>query len=181
MARTDNASVYAATQRWAYAALVRDDSLFAAGSPIWTLEVINDFHQRFVGQPDASNDPFMAKFARQLAGASAETVQLAAEALYVYYLIAANIKGDTKRDRIRHLLSLAGLNTTIPKDLDRALDGDICNTWTTFLHVHPAISSFRQIATLARNWKQQCPKISRIPKLDRPVEVFKDRHLCDRR
>ncbi len=164
MARTDNASVYAAAQRWTYAALTRDDSLLTAGSPIWTLDVIDDFLQRLIGQPDTSSDPFMAKFARQLAGASAETIQLAAEALYVHYLIAANIKGDTKRNRIRQLFDSGGLAIRIPRDLNRALDGDICNTGRFFMS--KPHSQLHLLAEVARRWK-------RLP-ADRRAEILAD-------
>ena len=125
----DSASVYAAAKRWVDDALLRDGSLFTPGRSIWTVDVINDFLERFVDLPGTSNDSFMAQFAQQLAGAGTTTVQLAAELLYVHFLIAHEdtIGGDTKRARIRQVLSWSSLDIPIAGDIDEALDGRILN------------------------------------------------------
>ena len=77
----DSESVYAAAQRWVEDALLRDGSLFTPSRSIWTLDVINDFYERFVGQPDESKDSFMVKLERQLNGAGTAAVQLGGEML----------------------------------------------------------------------------------------------------
>ena len=155
---SDSESVYAAAQRWVEDALLRDGSLFTPSRSIWTPDVINDFYERFVGQPDESKDSFMAKLERQLGGAGTATVQLAAEILYVHYLIAHRdtIGGDTKRDRIRQVLGWADLAIPIAGDLDEALDGRILNPGTFFL-----VNQNYQIQLLvefAQRWKRLPPK-----------------------
>ena len=154
MARTDKESVYDAAQRWVQAALRSDDSLFTPGRSIWTLGVIDEFHQRFPGQPDDSNDGFMVKFQRQLAGARAETIQLAAEILYVYYLTPSReaIGGDNKRTNIKKILGWADLDIQIPEDLDRALDDGIANPGTFFQTNRHA--QLQLLEDFAQNWKQ---------------------------
>ena len=154
MAKTDKEGVYAAARRWVEAALRSDDSLFTPGRSIWTLDVINDFHQRFTGQPDDSNDGFMVKFQRQLAEARAETIQLAAEILYVYYLTASReaIGGDNKRTNLKQVLGWADRDIQIPEDIDRAFDDGIANPGTFFQTNRHA--QLQLLEHFARNWKQ---------------------------
>ena len=150
----DSGSAYVAAQRWIKIVLPGDGSLFTPGRPIWTLPVINDFHERFVDLPGGSNDSFMAQFAQQLAEAGDATVQLAAELLYVHFLIAHEdtMGGDTKRDRIREVLNWADLVIPITGDLDQALDGRILNPGPFFLVNQPF--QIELLAEFARNWKQ---------------------------
>ena len=154
----DSTSVYTAAQRWVEDALPHDGSLFTPGRSIWTLDVITDFQKRFVDLPEASNDPFMAQFAQQLAGAETATVQLAAELLYVHFLIVHQdtMGGSTKRDRISEVLNWAGLTVPIPGDLDEALDGRILNPGPFFLVNQPF--QIELLAEFARGWKQLPPE-----------------------
>ena len=154
MAKTGAESLYKAVQQWVQAALPSDGSLFAPDQSIWTPDVINDFHARFVGQPDESDRSFMDKFMLQLSEAPADTVQLAAEILYVHYLIESHdsIGGATKRDRIRQLLDLANLAVSIPKDLDTALDEGVVNPGQFFKNNRHSQIHF--LGEFARAWKQ---------------------------
>ena len=52
---------YAAARLFVGSALRSDGSLFTADRPIWTLSVIEDLYERFVGQPDTSSDSFEVK------------------------------------------------------------------------------------------------------------------------
>ena len=90
------AVVYAAAERFVDAALSHDDSMFTSGVSIWTKANLDDLHRRFVEQPDESSDAFTVKFRRQLEGAPDATLQLAAEALFVHFLIAV-MSGEAKR------------------------------------------------------------------------------------
>ena len=98
-----NAEIYAAAARFVDAALRHDDSLFTPGVAIWTGANLDDLHARFVAKPDESSDAFLGKFQRQLAGAPDATIQLAAEALYVHFLIAS-MSGAAKRAVIEPVL-----------------------------------------------------------------------------
>lgn len=125
------AVVYDAAERFVDAALRRDDALFAPGRPIWTKDGLEDLRDRFALHPDLSSDSFLAKFKRQLSGASDETMQLAAEMLYVHFLIAL-MAGDAKRAVIRPVISWMHAPPVIPRDLDVALDAGIAKPGTAF-------------------------------------------------
>ncbi len=130
-------SVYAAASRWVDAALRNDDSLFTPGTPVWSVRILDDIHDRFdefVQQPDKSDDSFEDKFARQLAGAPPQTIQLAAEILYVHFLLPSPgaVGGDTKRHHINRVLEWGKFDVAIPQDLDEVLDDGLVHPGGAF-------------------------------------------------
>ena len=148
------AGIYAAAQRWVDAALRSDDSLFTPGRPIWTLDTINDFRERFDSSPEEKKGSFLDTLEWQLSGAPPDTVQLAAEILFVHYLIATprTISGDTKREQINRVLGWAAANISISDDLSRSLDGGILNPGPVFtIHQHVQFQLFREFA---QHWKR---------------------------
>lgn len=153
------APLYAAAQAFVDRALAADDSLFTPGRAIWSLPVIEDLFQRFVEHPDESPDSFDVKFRRQLEGASTETVQLAAESLFVYFVIAWNIKGVTKRGLINEVLSWAPSPVAIPEDLDVALEHGIASVGIAFHTYRPFQLAY--LLTFARGWKAAKAEIRR--------------------
>ena len=83
-----------------------DDSLFTPGKKIWSLDNINSLDEFFVQNPiETSKIKFYDKFKTQLSSAPDETIQLAAEMLYTYFLIVMSVKPETKRDAINLVLS----------------------------------------------------------------------------
>ena len=126
--------VYAAASKWVEVALRSDGSLFTPGTPVWSLRNLDDFYDRFVLQPDESKDSFEEKFRRQLAGAPPQTIQLAAEILYVHLLlpIPQAMLGQTKRDRIALVLSWSERPLVVPEDLREVLDSGLVNPGTSF-------------------------------------------------
>jgi 5-methylcytosine-specific restriction enzyme B len=87
-ARIEAESVYLAARRFAEAALAADDSMFTPGRRIWSAGTLERLYQHFNLQPDTSKESFEAKFRRQLTGAPADVVQLAAEVVFVHLLVA---------------------------------------------------------------------------------------------
>ena len=151
LAKAEEAGIYAAAQQWVDAALRSDDSLFIPGEPVWSLETIDEFLQRVDRSPDGSGT-FLGTFERVLASATPDTTQLAAEILYVHFLINSAIGGPAKRDQIMKVLGWARRDAPLPQNLDSALDGGICNPGLHFgtrRHLQ-----LRQIATLAKNFKR---------------------------
>lgn len=144
--------VYAAAQRFIGAALRSDDSLFTPGRSIWSLSAINDLYERLVEHPDESGDSFMVKLQRQLNDAASETIQFAGELLYVHFLIARDIQGETKRQRINTVLAWSPSAASIPDTLDRALDHGIAKTGVAFNTNRPDQLSF--LLEFMRQWKQ---------------------------
>ncbi len=126
-----NPEIYAAAARFVDAALREDDSLFTPGVAIWAEANLDDLHARFVAHPDESSDAFLVKFQRQLADAPDSTVQLAAEVLYVHFLIAS-MSAAAKRAVIEPVLGWMHEPVTIPADLDAALDDGIASPGTAF-------------------------------------------------
>ena len=155
-------SVYEAASRWVDAALRNDDSLFTPGTAIWSLRNLDDLHDRFVSQPDVSDDSFQ----QFLFGLPPETYQLAAEAFYFHFLLPhpSAVKGDTKRGHIEGVLEWAEHSATIPDDLAAVLDSGLVNPGSAF-----ARWRYRQLSLICqfvRRWK-------RLPQRDRD-EALRD-------
>ena len=146
-------AVYTAAEHWVDIALRRDDSLFTPGKPIWSLANLADFHERFVGQPDDSKDSFLAKFERQLHGAPSQTYQLAAEILYLNYLIVypRTISGDKKRENISKVLSWSENPIAIPDHFVDAQNSGFVNPGPAFGVSLPAY--IQLIAGFLQHWK----------------------------
>ena len=106
-------------------ALRHDDSLFTPGQPVWSLANLDDFHRRFVKNPDESSETFLVKLKEQLAGAPAATVQLAAECVYVYFLVPQRVWMETKQDNVETVLSWSPESVAVPAALLTALGGGI--------------------------------------------------------
>ena len=151
-------AVYEAAEHWVNAALRNDDSLFTPGTPIWTLANLTDFHDRFVLQSDDSKESFFTIFERQLHGAPPHTHQLAAEALYIHYLIAhpRTIGGNTKRKNINRVLRWSGAPVEIPVHLRGAQDTGFVNPGPAFVVYLPA--QIELITEFLRHWKTLSPK-----------------------
>ncbi|MDE2869624.1 MAG: AAA family ATPase [Chloroflexota bacterium] len=146
--------VYDAAQHWVEAALRKDDSLFTPGHPIWSLDNLNDFHQCFVEATNPPGSGFFEKLHSLLLGAPRDTIQLAAEILYVHYLIAAPpaISGRNKRERISQVLGWTNSAVPIPNDLDSVLDSGILFPGPAFGASKPAHIEF--IAEFLLYWKR---------------------------
>ena len=149
--------VYDAAQRWVEAAFRNDDSLFTPGHSIWSLNNLFDFRKRILDGSLPASGGFYRRFEQQLAGAPPDTIQLAAEILYVYFLIANQhaIRGTTKRQRIREVISWADTALNVTENLndsDNAIDVGILNPGAasqTTIH-----AQVQMIAELALHWKQ---------------------------
>lgn len=144
--------VYAAAERFVDHALRRDGSLFTPSRAIWTLENLRDLRKRFVEAPDLTKATFAVKFENQLAGAPADTIQLAAELIYTHFLIAANIGGAAKRRLITRVLSWLPAPLTIPDDLNTALDHGIADTGVAFKTYRP--HQLWLLVEFAVRWKE---------------------------
>ncbi len=76
---------------------------------VWAGPVVADLMTRFVEAPLLSSGSFSGKLSGQLAGAPQETVQLAAELLYLHLLAPVDIVGPAKRP-LSNTLILARLS-----------------------------------------------------------------------
>src|SRR4051812_14165953 len=96
---------YRASELFVDRSLKSARSLFDPDRHVWTPAVTADLHDRFADQYDTSSDSFMTKWKRQLSGASADTIQLAAELIYVHVIVAEDFHFETKRDLVNEVLS----------------------------------------------------------------------------
>ena len=146
--------VYEAACQWVGAALRNDDSLFTPGMPVWSRSNLDDFYNRFVLQPDESSDSFEVKFERQLSGAPSETLQLAAEILYVHLLLPIRqaTGGSKKRELVNLILSWSESPASIPEYLAEVLDDGLVHPGIVFNTARYAQLSF--IGQFVRKWKQ---------------------------
>ncbi len=168
--------VYEAVQRWVDAALHKDDSLFTPGHPIWSLNSLYDFRKRILDDSLPASGGFYQRFELQLVGAPPETIQLAAEILYVYFLIANQhaIRGTTKRQRIREVIGWADTALNVPDNLndsDNAIDVGILNPGAasqTTIH-----AQVQMIAELALHWKQM-PDSARTRSISDPWSFLQE-------
>lgn len=143
--------IYAAAAQWVDRALRADDSLFTPGRAVWASAALEDVWQRFALDKDASSDRFEVRLERQLTGASNETIELAAEAIYVYFLMVLSVRAETKRALVRKVLGWMPEPATIPPDLDAALDRGIASAGIAFHTYRP--DQLRLLLRFVQAWK----------------------------
>lgn len=144
------ALIYQIAERFKDAALVRDDSVFTPGQPIWSLAVIDDLRARFVEKAVETGDSFGARLRLQLQDAPPTTRQLMGEILYLYILVDVDTGADTKRELIA-----AAYPGEIPDDLSRALKSGLFGLGQARFH------QFYQLAfliELAASLKKRVPE-----------------------
>ena len=113
--RVDGAErVYEAADTWVERALRSDDSLFTPGEPIWSHQWLKMLRERFLDRPDDSNDSFVQRLSRQLAGSPPEVYQLMGEALYFYFLIVSTQDSSGEEEVIRNVLGFSPTPVAIP-------------------------------------------------------------------
>ena len=112
-------NVYAATQKWVYCALRKDDSLFTPGKPIWTRELLGKLRECYLNQPHVGEGGFYDKLRQQLEGSLPEVYQLMAEALYAQFLIIwkEGMGQEAKKSGVEQVLSWGAPIATIAKDM----------------------------------------------------------------
>jgi len=153
MAKTrERDALYEIAGRFVDAALRRDDSLFTPGTPVWSLETLQDLHDKFIGRPDESSDRFEVKLRRQLADAPPRTLQLMGEVLYVHLLLPIAFKGETKRRLLETVLGWSPQPVRIPAELAAALDQGLVRVGTAYNSYRPFQLHF--LIELALAWKK---------------------------
>ena len=139
-----NAPLYRAAERFVGAALRTQDSLFTPGTAIWSDANLRDLRERFVDRPDEGDSGFWEKFADQLAGAPAQTIQLAGELVYVHELPASTFTPKAKRTHVAEVLDYAESPVSVPAELDAAEDVRLagCGLFlTVILHSEQAVAT----------------------------------------
>jgi len=154
--------MYAAAERWRDESLINDLSLFD-GRNIDGGQAAEELVELYVNNPDLGSGSFGSKLALQLAPASDDAIQVAAELLYVHALIAS-----TTRWSARSKVELVQTVTTfredgvapMPPDLVAVLSGGAAGTGQAYLNLRwkmfaYLIEIFRTINQLPRPARQQ--------------------------
>lgn len=149
--RRRNDQCYEVIKTWRDECLVRDFSLFTPRAQIWGPSTIQDLYERFVDSPDYGSGSFIEKLEGQLSGAPQETVQLAAEMLFVHFQGAKDIQQKTKREVVDKVLGWMRPPIAVPPELVPALDGGFASTGVAYKTLRPFQTW--QILTLAREVK----------------------------
>ena len=142
---------YDAARRFVEVGLRRDGSLFLPDRQVWSASTLEDLHTRFNLAPDVSDSSFEEKFAVQLEGAPAATIQLAAEIVFVHFLIPRDIGPKAKRRLVELILGWSPDPISIPDDLQDAFSTGVCNTGVAFNTYRPNQLWF--LIDTARAWK----------------------------
>ena len=160
--------VLRAAARWRDRCLRKSGSVFSDKS-LWTLENVGHLVHYFAENLDEGEGSFFEKLEKQLAPAPGSAKQLAAEMLWVMYLIVipGSMHPGTKRRQIRQVWEWSGEPTPdAPVDLEQALNDGVVHPgraynslrWREFLffvralEVWKNLSNPKQEALLADPW-----------------------------
>ena len=143
LARTT--AILEAAEKWKQRCLLDGGSLFG-DERLWTREYFKELKTHFVERPDQGSRSFEEKLRDQLADASPQAKQLWAEITWVYWLIAASVKGVTKLDRIRTIWERSG---AVLPDEHWAL-GDVLDEGTATPGVAYHVHQWREFVFIVR-------------------------------
>jgi 5-methylcytosine-specific restriction enzyme B len=119
--------IYDAATAFKERCLVRDGSLFAPASGVWSPTHVRAVGER-VGVEDLGSGSFIEKLEGQLDGLQPAEIQVGAELLYVLLLAEADTGGAKKREHISRILAMLSAEVVVPREVDAALDsGGVAN------------------------------------------------------
>lgn len=127
-------AMYTAAERWRDEALIGDRSLFD-GRLLDGVTAGRELVEHFVSNPDVGSGTFVTKLRDQLATVSADTVQVAAELLYLHFLIVSTdaVSSRKKLETITSVLAFRETGTTsVPEDMAEALRGGVAHPGQAF-------------------------------------------------
>ncbi|MDI6103405.1 AAA family ATPase [Actinoplanes sp. NEAU-A12] len=108
-------------------------SMFTPDRAVWTEPTVTELHRLYNEQPDTSADRFVVKLRRQLATASDDAIQLAAELLTLQGLPLVNLTAATLRERVTEVLSWMRRPVSIPPHVLAAFSQ---GTWSGGIGAH---------------------------------------------
>ncbi|MBB1502072.1 AAA family ATPase [Propioniciclava sp. MC1683] len=147
--------IYRLAWHWASEVLPNGDSILTPGSPIWTLEKLNELQVKFVERPDeTSGKTFLGKLQDQLSDASPGAVQLMVELhlLFFWWVWEGAISAPKKLSDLNAILSWHPDRPVLPDEVQKSLSpgfahpGQWANTrrdvqLTCLIHIATALIS----------------------------------------
>lgn len=141
--------IYPAAELFVERSLRSNGSFVTGAESVWTPESVDEFYDRFVVKEDLGSESFTQKLSGQLAGASENTILLAADLVCLCTVPVHDMGPDAKLNRIR---AVTGLLSPEPEIDDRVLDA-----FTTGIASYGAGKTavwkhMRYLAEFARIW-----------------------------
>lgn len=136
--------MYTAAVRWRDAALIGDDSLFD-GRRLDTRLATDELVELYVDSPDFGSGSFVSKLKGQLAQASDDAVQVAAELLYVHTLVASTTTWSARKkaELVNTVTAIGGPGVApMPDDLAAVLAGGAAGTGQAYLNYRPRMFTY---------------------------------------
>ena len=133
--------------------LVRGGSTFAPGDRVWTRAAAVELSTVLAGVLAAGPADYQARLLVRLEQCSATAIRLAAELQYLMHLPAADIKPDTKRERVTGMLRLLDPAAGLLGEFAAACEAGVFNVGMGF-----KIHGWRQLQALyglVRSWTEQ--------------------------
>lgn len=163
------ARVYASVEQWVEVGLRDDGSLFTPGASIWAADVIDEFHMAHVMAPAPGGGTFQSNLLNQLEGRTPECWQLAAELIFVHFLIVTERAVGQKRklELIDLLLEKGGTGAVVPDDLQAVMADGFVHPGQGFNQMRHAQVGF--LTEFVKAWKA-LPAESRERALSDPWE-----------
>jgi 5-methylcytosine-specific restriction enzyme B len=139
------------------AGLLSGTSAFTPGVAVWTTanadRLVAAFARCLQGGPDSLIDKLLV----ELASAPAGALQLAGELQYLMFLAAADVKAQTKRERVTAFLDLMPEPIRMPPELSQACEAGVFNVGMGF-----KMQGWRQLRTLyefVQRWVDSPPAV----------------------
>jgi 5-methylcytosine-specific restriction enzyme B len=143
--------VYPAARRIVARVLRDATSVLHSRRALWREPVLAALRERLAHAIDQGVGPFEERLDVALADADDDVVQLAAEALYIHLLIAADVHPATKRRVLTTTLDRMDRPPRIRDELDAALDGGLAATTGAF--TRRRLSQLVYIVAVAQRWR----------------------------
>jgi 5-methylcytosine-specific restriction protein B len=121
-------AVYAAGAMFRERCLENDGSLLSSEAPIWSSDNLRKLKRYVFDDPDPGDDDFLTKLKKQLDGAEADVIRLAAEALCVYFLFPSKVGLVRKQQVVNTVLGWTGMRETATGPVLAAFAGGLGGT-----------------------------------------------------
>jgi 5-methylcytosine-specific restriction enzyme B len=152
--------VYPAAARIVARILRGSTSLLSQRRPVWREPTLRSLRERLAHAATGGAGTFVQRLDCALSGADDETIQLAAEALYVHIVIADDVLPGTKRALVDTTLARMQQAPDLPGELAVALEGGL--TPTAGAYTRRRLSQLLFLATAALAWRETAPRDRRV-------------------
>lgn len=139
------------------AGLIDGQSAFTPGREGWTRASADELMTAFERCIKGGTSSVTEKLLEELQSSSAGTVQLAAELQYLLFLAAADVKPETKRERVTAMLDLLPETVRLPAELSQACEAGVFNVGMGF-----KMQGWRQLQGIyqfVQHWVHSVPAV----------------------